>query len=133
GSPAAAGAAAGSLSPGAAGGGGPFWDQAGAGGPAVSRGRGAPWPGSGARRPRRNRLYRNLGAGRGFEDVTDRAGVDGTRNGRKIYGIGCAVGDIDNDGFDDLLVTGFGGAILYRNNGDGTFTDITRQSGIQDT
>ena len=59
-----------------------------------------------------------------FGDVTDRAGVGG--NG---YGMGCAVGDFDNDGHDDLFVTGLNGTILYRNRGDGTFEDVTVKPG----
>ena len=41
-----------------------------------------------------------------------------------------AVGDYNNDGFDDLFVTYWGQNVLYRNNGDGTFTDVTRQAGL---
>ena len=67
-----------------------------------------------------NRLYRNLGDWK-FEDVTDRAGLAGTR-----YDFGAAVADYDNDGDVDLHVTGLGGNTLYRNNGNGTFTDVTR-------
>jgi hypothetical protein len=67
-----------------------------------------------------NRLYRNLGGWK-FQDVTDRAGLAGTR-----YDFGAAVADYDNDGDVDLHVTGLGGNTLYRNNGDGTFTDVTR-------
>jgi hypothetical protein len=116
-----------------AGGGGALFDYDGDGWLDVYLVQGAPLPGRSGSRPLRNRLYRNLGAGRGFEDVTARAGVDGTRAGRKIYCIGCAVGDCDNDGHPDLFVTGFGGCILYRNNGDGTFADVTRAAGISDT
>src|SRR5262249_52485998 len=63
-----------------------------------------------------------------FVDVTEQAGVQG--NG--AYGMGVAVGDYDNDGDPDLFVTNYGPNILYRNNGDGTFTDVTKQSGIED-
>jgi tetratricopeptide (TPR) repeat protein len=74
--------------------------------------------------PRPNRLYRNLGDGT-FEDVTGRAGVAG-----EGYGMGCAVGDFDDDGHDDLFVTGLDRTILYRNRGDGTFEDVTRAAGV---
>src|SRR5450755_1778611 len=67
----------------------------------------------------KNALYRNNGDGT-FTDLTDKAGVPGTG-----YGLGCAWGDYDNDGFPDLFVTQFGNNVLYHNNGDGTFTDVT--------
>ncbi len=71
-----------------------------------------------------NRLYRNNHDGT-FTDVTTKAGVSGSG-----YGMGVAVGDIDNDGYEDLLVTNYGGVILYHNNHDGTFTDITKRAGL---
>jgi hypothetical protein len=71
-----------------------------------------------------NRLYRNSGDGT-FTDVTEAAGVQG-----HSYGMGVAVGDYDNDGNVDLLVTNLGGNILYHNNGDGTFTDVTAKAGV---
>ena len=77
-----------------------------------------------------HRLFRNelAEAGRlGFVDVTDQAGV-----GLRGYGMGAAVGDIDNDGHPDLYVTAFGRNVLYRNNGDGSFTDITDEAGVDD-
>ncbi len=74
--------------------------------------------------PRPNRLYRNQRDGT-FRDVTAKAGVGG-----RGYGMGCAVGDYDNDGDDDLFVTGFKGTILYRNRGDGTFEDVTAAAGV---
>jgi enediyne biosynthesis protein E4 len=74
--------------------------------------------------PHPNRLYRNQGDGT-FRDLTVQAGVAG--NG---YGMGCAVGDYDNDGDDDLLVTGLNQTILYRNRGDGTFEDVTSTAGV---
>jgi hypothetical protein len=72
-----------------------------------------------------NRLYHNNHNGT-FTDVTEKAGVRGTG-----FGMGAAVGDYDNDGFDDLLVTNFGSVILYHNNGDGTFTDVTEKAGLR--
>ena len=78
-----------------------------------------------------NRLFRNDLAETGklhFTDVTDQAGV-----GHVGYGMGVAVGDYDNDGFQDLYVTNFGHNVLYHNNGDGTFTDVTEQSGVDDS
>jgi hypothetical protein len=72
-------------------------------------------------------LYRNNGDGT-FTDVTDKAGVGGEGH----YGQGAAVGDYNNDGFPDLYVTGYGRAILYRNNGNGTFTDVTAKAGVAD-
>ncbi|MGB2655540.1 MAG: CRTAC1 family protein, partial [Candidatus Acidiferrum sp.] len=74
--------------------------------------------------PAKNALYRNNGDGT-FTDVTDHAGVPGTG-----YGLGCAWGDYDNDGFPDLLVTQYGSNVLYHNNGDGTFTDVTAKAGV---
>ena len=73
--------------------------------------------------PRPNVLYRNEHNGT-FRDVTGLAGVGG-----KGYGMGCTVGDYDNDGDDDLFVTGLRGTILYRNRGDGTFEDVTLSAG----
>ncbi|MBL8215819.1 MAG: CRTAC1 family protein [Bryobacterales bacterium] len=72
-----------------------------------------------------HRLYRNLGQFR-FDDVTAKAGVSG--KGR--FGTGVAVGDYDTDGRPDLYVTGFGANQLFRNNGDGTFTDTTSHAGV---
>jgi enediyne biosynthesis protein E4 len=78
-------------------------------------------------KPLRSALYRNNGDGT-FTDVTEKAGVSGEGH----YGQGVAVGDFDNDGFPDLYVTGYGRAILYHNNGNGTFTDVTAKAGVAD-
>ena len=70
-----------------------------------------------------SRIYRNKGPD--FEDVTARSGIhiDG-------YAMGCCAGDYDNDGRTDLFVTGFGRNWLYRNIGDGRFSDVTKTAGI---
>jgi len=75
--------------------------------------------------PLRSALYRNNGDG-SFTDVTLKAGV----GAEGLFGMGIAVGDYDNDGFPDLFVCGYGRCILYRNNGDGTFTDVTALAGV---
>jgi enediyne biosynthesis protein E4 len=79
---------------------------------------------------RGHRLFRNDlsprtgGGSLHFTDVTDRAGfVAGD------YGMGAAVGDYDNDGDPDIYVTNFGPNRLYRNNADGSFTDVTARAG----
>lgn len=77
--------------------------------------------------PLRSALYHNNGDGT-FTDVTEKAGVGGEGH----YGQGVAVGDYDNDGYPDLYVTGYGRAILYHNNGNGTFTDVTAKAGVAD-
>ena len=69
-----------------------------------------------------NRLYKNLGGGR-FLDVTERSGL-----GFRGYCHGAIVGDIDNDGDQDVFLCNYGGDALFLNNGDGTFTDISRCS-----
>jgi len=98
---------------------------------------GANLPGSEILEPPTNRLYQNNGtppvhggarAGEGtFTDVTDKAGV-----GDGHYGMGCCVGDYDNDGNRDIYITNFGRNTMYRNNGDGTFTDVTELAGVGD-
>jgi enediyne biosynthesis protein E4 len=70
-----------------------------------------------------NRLYHQKKDGT-FEDVTEKAGLAGIG-----YDMGVAVGDYDNDGYEDLYVTGYGGNHLYHNNGNGTFVDVTEASG----
>jgi hypothetical protein len=71
-----------------------------------------------------NRLY-HQGRDGTFEDVTAKAGLQGVG-----YSMGVAVGDYDNDGFEDLFVTAYGGNRLYHNNGDGTFTDVSEGAGV---
>jgi enediyne biosynthesis protein E4 len=84
---------------------------------------GTDWPG----RPQKHstpKLYHNNHDGT-FTDVTHKAGLD-----VEIFGMGVAVGDYDNDGFDDLFVTTMGQSHLFHNNGNGTFTDVTQKAGL---
>jgi hypothetical protein len=71
-------------------------------------------------------LYRNNGDGT-FADVTDKAGV-----GDVGWGMGVAVADYNNDGYEDLYVTCVGPNRLFKNNGDGTFSDVTDKAGVGD-
>ncbi len=71
-----------------------------------------------------NRLFENEGNGH-FKDVTEKAGLKGTG-----YDVGLAVGDYDNDGYEDIFIAGVHGNTLYHNNGDGTFTDVTAKAGL---
>jgi enediyne biosynthesis protein E4 len=73
-----------------------------------------------------DRLFHNKGDGT-FEDVTERAGIAAMPGG---YGLGAAVGDVDNDGRPDLLITRWRGYALYRNRGDGSFEDVTDRWGL---
>ena len=74
-----------------------------------------------------NRLYHQNADGT-FTDVTEKAGLTGMP--QNYYGMGVAVGDYDNDGFEDIYVTNYGGNTLYHNNGNGTFTDVTKTAGV---
>ena len=84
---------------------------------------GTDWPGH-ALKHSTPKLYHNDHNGT-FTDVTHKAGLD-----VEIFGMGVAVGDYDNDGFDDLFVTALGQSHLFRNNGNGTFTDVTQKAGL---
>jgi len=75
--------------------------------------------------PPKNALYKNNRNGT-FTDVTEAAGVAGGRE----FGMGCAIADYDNDGYQDILVTAYGRCTLYHNNGNGTFTDVTATAGL---
>jgi hypothetical protein len=85
---------------------------------------GMDWPGHRTQRSTLQ-LYRNNRNGT-FTDVTHAAGLDTT----EIYGMGVAVGDYNNDGFPDILITGVGQNRLFHNTGKGTFADVTRSSGL---
>jgi hypothetical protein len=76
-------------------------------------------------KPLHSALYRNNGDGT-FTDVTASAHV----GAEGLFGMGVAVGDYDNDGYPDLMVLGYGRSILYHNDGDGTFTDVTARAGV---
>ena len=84
---------------------------------------GSDLPGGTSSIPPTNRFYRNDDGT--FTDITDVASVGDTG-----YGLGCCVGDYNNDGFTDLYVTNYGPNVLYRNNGDGTFTDVADTAGV---
>jgi enediyne biosynthesis protein E4 len=81
------------------------------------------WPGH-QQKHTTPKLYHNNRDGT-FTDVTHKVGLD-----VEMYGMGVAVGDYDNDGFDDLFVTALGQSRLFHNNGNGTFTDVTQKAGL---
>ncbi len=79
------------------------------------------------KKPVKNALYRNNGDGT-FTDVTEKAGVACGQMGH--FGMGAAAGDYDRDGWQDLYVTNYGRNVLFHNNGNGTFTDVTDKAGV---
>jgi hypothetical protein len=83
------------------------------------------WPGHGDTKPY-SALYHNNQDGT-FTDVTKQAGL-----ATEMYGLGCAVGDYDNDGHDDIYVTALDGNHLFRNLGNGKFADVTARAGVRD-
>ena len=84
---------------------------------------GEDWPGH-KRSDSTLKLYHNNHDGT-FTDVTRKAGL-----AVSMFGLGVAVGDYDNDGYDDLFITALGQSHLFHNNGNGTFTDVTRAAGL---
>lgn len=84
---------------------------------------GTDWPGH-VRKHSTLALYHNNQNGT-FADVTQKAGL-----AVEMYGLGVAIGDYDNDGYDDILITTLGQNHLFHNNGNGTFTDVTKKSGL---
>ena len=85
---------------------------------------GEDWPGHPHAGPTTPKLYHNNHDGT-FTDVTRKAGL-----AVPMFGLGVAVGDYDNDGFDDLFITALGQSHLFHNNGNGTFTDVTKSAGL---
>jgi hypothetical protein len=85
---------------------------------------GMDWPGH-ASKHSTPKLYHNNHDGT-FTDVTHKVGLDAV----EMFGMGVAVGDFDNDGYDDLFVTAYGQSHLFHNNGNGTFTDVTQKAGL---
>jgi hypothetical protein len=106
--------------------GGGFFDYDGDGRVDILLINGRHWPHSRQPPEPTMRLYRNLGDG-AFADVTAAAGLH-----VPLYGMGVAAADYDNDGDQDLLVTGYLQNLLFINNGDGTFREATVEAGIQD-
>jgi enediyne biosynthesis protein E4 len=84
---------------------------------------GTNWPGQPSKHST-PKLYHNNHNG-SFTDVTHKAGLD-----IEIFGMGVAIGDYDNDGFDDIFITALGQSRLFHNNGNGTFTDVTQKAGL---
>jgi tetratricopeptide (TPR) repeat protein len=106
--------------------GGGFFDYDGDGLVDILLVNGRRWPGERQHPEPTMRLYRNLGDGT-FADVTAAAGLD-----IPLYGMGFAAADYDNDGDQDLLVTGYLNQLFFINNGDGTFREATAKVGVQD-
>ena len=100
-----------------------FIDYDNDGWPDIFLANGMDWPGH-VQKHSTPKLYHNNHDGT-FTDVTHKAGLD-----VEMFGLGVAVGDYDNDGYDDLFVTAYGQNHLFHNNGNGTFTDVTQKSGL---
>ena len=86
---------------------------------------GEDWPGHVSHGKTTLKLYHNNGNGT-FTDVTAKSGLAVTA----MYGMGVAIGDYDNDGYDDVFISALGQSRLFHNNGNGTFSDVTKQAGL---
>jgi tetratricopeptide (TPR) repeat protein len=104
--------------------GGGFFDYDGDGWLDILLVNGRQWPGARQAPEPTMRLYRNQGDG-AFQDVTPQSGLE-----VPLYGMGMVAADYDNNGTQDLLITGYQETRLFRNAGNGTFTDVTPQAGI---
>ncbi|MBZ5542275.1 MAG: VCBS repeat-containing protein, partial [Acidobacteriia bacterium] len=100
-----------------------FIDYDNDGNPAILLVNGSDFPGHKVKRTTL-KLYHNNGNGT-FTDVTARARLD-----VELYGMGAAIGDYDNDGWDDIYITGLGESRLFHNEHNGTFKDVTKTSGV---
>ena len=100
-----------------------FIDYDNDGWPDIFLANGMDWPGH-EQKHATPKLYHNNHDGT-FTDVTHKAGLD-----VELFGMGVAVGDYDNNGYDDLFVTTYGQSHLFHNNGNGTFTDVTQKAGL---
>jgi hypothetical protein len=85
---------------------------------------GTDWPAHAKNGATTLKLYRNNHDGT-FSDVTRKSGLE-----IAVFGMGVAIGDYDNDGFDDIFITAVGQSHLFHNNGNGTFTDVTKAAGL---
>jgi hypothetical protein len=85
---------------------------------------GTDWPGHPKNGATSLKLYHNNHDGT-FTDATRKAGL-----AISFFGLGVAIGDYDNDGYDDIFITAVGQSHLFHNNGNGTFTDVTKSSGL---
>ena len=106
------------------GGGGGFFDCDGDGLVDILLVNGRRWPGERQIPEPTMRLYHNQGGGT-FRDITQQSGL-----AVPLYGMGTAAADFDNDGHQDLVVTGYGRTVLFHNEGNCIFTDVTEQAGI---
>jgi enediyne biosynthesis protein E4 len=102
-----------------------FFDYDNDGYPDILLVNGEDWPGHALHGKTTLKLYHNNGNGT-FTDATAKSGLAAA----PMYGMGVAIADYDNDGFDDVFISALGQSHLFHNNGNGTFTDVTKQAGL---